>query len=197
MSGKFKITRQQAIKIIDQATDRGGYDDWWMDMMERLGLYDKKSDTAPTLKDVFLALGVSEEEIKNLSLVTPDKVSVSALCGTDLDYWTARAVGWLETDLEFLDGRWWIINKEYCTALDEPPVKVSGQEYSPTSNHHQCGELIKEFKIELYWGSEGKVCTAQADQHMGSDVDFRTAVCRARVISVFGFEVPAEMPNHE
>ena len=57
-----KPTRQQAIKIIEQATDHGGFDDWWMDLMDRHGLYDEKSDTAPSLFDVFEALGVSKDE---------------------------------------------------------------------------------------------------------------------------------------
>ena len=57
-----KPTRQQAIKIIDNATDRGGFDDWWMDLMDNYGLYDKESDTAPTLLDVLEALGVSKDE---------------------------------------------------------------------------------------------------------------------------------------
>lgn len=57
-----KPTRQQAIKIIEKATDVGGYDDWWMDLMEDIGLYDEKTDTAPSLFDVFEALGVSKDE---------------------------------------------------------------------------------------------------------------------------------------
>ena len=56
------ISRMQAIKILDKATDRGGYDDWWMDMMDDFGLYNEVSDTAPTLKDVLNALGVTDKE---------------------------------------------------------------------------------------------------------------------------------------
>jgi hypothetical protein len=58
----MEVTRQQAIKIIEQATDRGAYDDWWMDLMERHGLYDADTDSAATLSDVFEGLGVTIEE---------------------------------------------------------------------------------------------------------------------------------------
>lgn len=60
-----KPTRAQAIKIIERATDQGGYDDWWMDLMADLGLYDEATDTAPSLFDVFEALGISKEEVNN------------------------------------------------------------------------------------------------------------------------------------
>ena len=39
----MKTTRQQAIKIIDTATDKGGNDQWWVDMMVDLDLYDEKN----------------------------------------------------------------------------------------------------------------------------------------------------------
>lgn len=61
----MKVTREQAIKILDKATDRGGYDDWWMDLMEDFNLYDESSDTAPTIRDVFIALGVTTEELES------------------------------------------------------------------------------------------------------------------------------------
>ena len=57
-----KPTRKQALQIIKQATDRGGFDIWWVDLMERHGLYDEATDTAPSLFDVFEALGISKEE---------------------------------------------------------------------------------------------------------------------------------------
>lgn len=57
-----KPTRAQAIKIIGLATDRGGYDDWWMDMMDDVGLYNESDDTAPSLFDVLEAIGVSKDE---------------------------------------------------------------------------------------------------------------------------------------
>lgn len=59
----MNITRQQAIKILDKATDRGGYDDWWMDLMEDFGLYNEDTDTAPTINDIFIALGVTKDEL--------------------------------------------------------------------------------------------------------------------------------------
>lgn len=60
----MNITRKQAIKIIDQATNKSGYDDWWTDLMDDFGLYDEKTDTYPNLNDIFSALGVTEEELK-------------------------------------------------------------------------------------------------------------------------------------
>ena len=60
-----KPTRKQAIKIIDRATDKEGFDDWWMDMMDDFGLYDEKTDTAPSLFDVFEALGIPKSEAES------------------------------------------------------------------------------------------------------------------------------------
>lgn len=59
-----ELTRQQAIKFLDRATDVGGKDDeWWIGIAEGLGLYDEKLDSWPTFQDVLIALGVSEAEI--------------------------------------------------------------------------------------------------------------------------------------
>lgn len=57
------MTREQAIVILNRATETTGYDDYWPDMMEDLGLYDESSDTWPSFNDVLIALGVTKEEI--------------------------------------------------------------------------------------------------------------------------------------
>ncbi len=57
-----KPTRKQAIKIIERATDHGGFDDWWGDLMDDFGLYNEKADTMPSLFDVLEAIGVSRAE---------------------------------------------------------------------------------------------------------------------------------------
>lgn len=58
----MEIGREQAIRILDRATDRGGFDDWWADMMAEFGLYDEKNDSFPNIYDVFNAVGITKEE---------------------------------------------------------------------------------------------------------------------------------------
>lgn len=54
------LTREQAIKIIDRATDRD--DPHWDGVCE--DFYDEKTDTMPTIYQVMEALGVPEAEFK-------------------------------------------------------------------------------------------------------------------------------------
>jgi hypothetical protein len=65
----MRITQKQAIQIVARLTDRdGGFDDWWVDMMDDMGLYDEASDTWPSLYDVLGALGVTEQECKEANI---------------------------------------------------------------------------------------------------------------------------------
>ena len=57
----MKVTRKQAIKIIERFTDTENYD--WVDTMDDFGLYNEEEDTWATIYDVFEALGVSREEL--------------------------------------------------------------------------------------------------------------------------------------
>jgi|GEM_PF-2514387 len=54
------ITRSQAIKILDRATDKD--DPHWEFVVE--DFYDEASDTMPTIFHVFAAIGVTEEEYR-------------------------------------------------------------------------------------------------------------------------------------
>lgn len=54
----MKLSRIDAIKIIDRATDRD--DPYWENVVE--DWYDKKRDDMPSIMDVFAALGVTETE---------------------------------------------------------------------------------------------------------------------------------------
>ena len=54
------LTREQAIKIIDNATDKD--DPFWEYLVEEF--YDEESDSMPSIYHVFHALGVTEEEYK-------------------------------------------------------------------------------------------------------------------------------------
>jgi hypothetical protein len=65
----MNITRLQAIKILDEATDHGGFDDWWVDLMEEHGLYNEETEDWPTIFEVFNALGVSDEEMKEAGVM--------------------------------------------------------------------------------------------------------------------------------
>lgn len=66
----IKITRQQAIKVLDEATDQVGYDDWWVDLMEGHGLYNPETDDWPTIFEVFNALGVTDEEMREAGIMS-------------------------------------------------------------------------------------------------------------------------------
>jgi hypothetical protein len=56
----MKLTRLQAIKLLDDATDRD--DPFWENIVE--DFYDEETDTMPSIQDVFAALGVTEAEYK-------------------------------------------------------------------------------------------------------------------------------------
>ena len=58
----MKVTREQAIKIIDRATDRGAFDDWWCSVCSEVCNTPEESDEYPTLYDVLEGLGVTKEE---------------------------------------------------------------------------------------------------------------------------------------
>ena len=55
----FNLTREQAIKIICQATDKD--DPFWERLVD--DFYDESTDTMPTIYDVLKPLGITEEEI--------------------------------------------------------------------------------------------------------------------------------------
>jgi len=57
----MKITREDAIKIIQNVTDRD--DPYWDNLTE--DYYDEETDTWPSLEDVFVALGVSKDELES------------------------------------------------------------------------------------------------------------------------------------
>ncbi len=53
-----KLTRIQAVRVLDRATDRD--DPYWEGVVE--DHYDEKADNMPTIMDVLAALGVTKEE---------------------------------------------------------------------------------------------------------------------------------------
>lgn len=57
----MKVTREQAIKIVDHFTNVDNYG--WVDTMEDFDLYNEEEDTWATIYDVFEALGVGREEL--------------------------------------------------------------------------------------------------------------------------------------
>lgn len=59
----MKISRIDAIKIIDRATDRD--DPHWEQVTE--DWYDESKDDVPSINDVFAALGVTEAEYREAS----------------------------------------------------------------------------------------------------------------------------------
>ena len=65
----MNITRQQAIKILDEAMDQVGYDDWWVDLMDDYEVYNEETEDWPTIFEVFNALGVSDEEMKEAGIM--------------------------------------------------------------------------------------------------------------------------------
>jgi len=60
---KGKLTRLQAIEILDKATDQD--DPFWEGVVE--DYYDEDSDTMPSIMDVFAALGVTKDEYTEAS----------------------------------------------------------------------------------------------------------------------------------
>lgn len=60
---KGKLTRIQAIRILDDATDKD--DPFWEGVVQ--DFYDERADTLPSIMDVFAALGVTEAEYREAS----------------------------------------------------------------------------------------------------------------------------------
>lgn len=58
-----KLTRLQAIKLVEVATNHD--DPFWSDLVEEF--YDEETDTMPSIMDLMHALGVTEEEYKEVS----------------------------------------------------------------------------------------------------------------------------------
>lgn len=58
-----KLTRIEAIKILNRATDND--DPYWEHLVD--AHYDEATDTMPSLYDVFVALGVTEAEYREAS----------------------------------------------------------------------------------------------------------------------------------
>ena len=56
----MEISRIDAIKILDKATDKD--DPYWDNVTD--DWYDEKNDNWPTIFDVFIALGITAEEFK-------------------------------------------------------------------------------------------------------------------------------------
>ena len=69
----MKVDRITAIRFLDRATATiGGYDDFWCDIAESLGVYDAGeglADDWPTLQDLFLSLGVTQEELVEAGVI--------------------------------------------------------------------------------------------------------------------------------
>lgn len=59
----MRLSRIDAIKIIDSATDKD--DPYWGQLVE--DHYDEKTDTMPSIMDVLAALGVTESEYRQAS----------------------------------------------------------------------------------------------------------------------------------
>lgn len=60
---KGKLTRIEAVRILDHATDKD--DPFWESVVE--DHYDEKADNMPTIMDVLAALGVTEAEYREAS----------------------------------------------------------------------------------------------------------------------------------
>lgn len=58
-----KLTRVEAVRIIDRATDKD--DPFWEGVVQ--DHYDEKADNMPTIMDVLAALGVTEAEYQEAS----------------------------------------------------------------------------------------------------------------------------------
>lgn len=69
--GEVKISRIDAIKIIERATDKE--DPYWDQVTE--DWYDEDKDVWPSIFDVYMALGITNEELKTVSSIGyPDSV---------------------------------------------------------------------------------------------------------------------------
>jgi len=59
---KFNLTREQALRIICQATDHD--DPYWENLVD--DYYDEETDSMPSIYDVLKPIGISKEEIDKI-----------------------------------------------------------------------------------------------------------------------------------
>ncbi len=114
-------------------------------------------------------------------------MKVSELEGAELDYWAAKAQGWINyPDDSREQGTVWHLNPK-----EAPFGKIMAvKEYTPSTNWEQCGELIEQFNMDLGGGPEYWVASVGED-FFGDKTSLtpRIAICRAVVASVFGEKV--------
>lgn len=59
---KGKLTRQQAIRLLEQITNNE--DPYWSDVVEEY--YDEETDTCPSIFHLYDALGITKEDYKEV-----------------------------------------------------------------------------------------------------------------------------------
>lgn len=120
-------------------------------------------------------------------------MKTSELTGDKLDYWVAKAQGWVHR-----------VTTEHMAkrGFDEPfywriPSKGFCSQYHPSANWQQCGELIEKFDIELVYHprSSGFRSRSGISGPFFHGSTPQEAICRAVVASVYGEEVNDEQAN--
>ena len=61
----MEITRQDAIKILEELTSM--HNNFYDDLIEKVGLFDERNDDWPDRDDVMLALGITKDEYEKES----------------------------------------------------------------------------------------------------------------------------------
>lgn len=60
------MDKTTGLKILYRAVYHGGFNDWWPELMRELGFYNKKTDTFPSLEDIFKAIGAKDKDLEKL-----------------------------------------------------------------------------------------------------------------------------------
>lgn len=116
-------------------------------------------------------------------------MKTSELTGAELDYWVAKAQGYVRLNDEvYLKPAWGYPDGSW---LPDPM-------YTPTTNWQQCGELINDFGIALKPLQDRMDCSWYAIckyypcyRNNGCiGLSAQEAICRSVVASVYGEEVP-------
>lgn len=126
-------------------------------------------------------------------MTTLARVKVAELEGADLDYWVARAEGYIMEREQ--DGQ--MVRGEHRILIGPQPPETREHEYSPSTKWDQGGPLLERHHIWLSDDDDG-VWTASFPPHIDANGKQRIyfgptpliAAMRAIVASVYGEEVP-------
>jgi Bacteriophage P22, NinX len=122
------------------------------------------------------------------------EMKISELSNEQLNYWVAITRGWEHLAADAFDeGGVWYFGSGKLPHCDS----ISREDYTPCSDWKQAGELIEEFKIDIYC-TQAWPLQIQAEIHNPKPIQLSTqygstymrAICKVVIAQKFGWTVP-------